>query len=176
MNGSGDGVESLIRDIHDFPTPGVVFKDLTPVLADPAGLREAIDTMVALAPEDIDMVAGVESRGFWFAPSVALALGCGFVAMRKPAKLPGPVLRRPVTLEYGEDELAVHTGQIPAGSRVLIVDDVLATGGTLMGAADLVQDAGASVAGTLLFLEITALGGRTALEARGIDVRTAIRA
>lgn len=164
----------LIRDIEDFPAPGVVFKDLTPLLADPIGLRCAVAAMVDLAPEGVEMVAGVEARGFWFAPAVALALGCGFVAIRKPAKLPGPTLRRSVSLEYGQDELAVHQGQIPAGSGVLIIDDVLATGGTLVGAADLIADAGARVLAAAVYLEINALGGRQKLSDHGLDVRAAV--
>lgn len=166
--------EALIRDIHDFPQPGVVFKDITPLLADPAGLKAATEQMVALVPEPIDLIAGVEARGFWFAPSMALALGCGFVAIRKPAKLPGPVLRRPVSLEYGEDELAVHVGQIPAGARVLVVDDVLATGGTLLGASQLVADAGGELVTSLVYLEIGGLGGRAALTEAGLEVRAVV--
>lgn len=168
--------ESLIRDIPDFPKPGVLFKDLTPLLADPQGLRRAIDDMVALAPDGVDVVAGIESRGFWFAPAMAVRLGVGFVAIRKPAKLPGPVLRRRVSLEYGEDELAVHTGQIPVGARVLVVDDVLATGGTLRGVAGLVADAGARVAAAVVYLELPALGGRSALGELGVEVRSVVRA
>lgn len=168
--------EALIRDVPDFPTPGVLYKDLTPVLADPQGLRSAIDAMVDAAPSEVDVVAGIESRGFWFAPSVALALGCGFVAVRKPKKLPGPVLKRKVVLEYGKDELAVHTGQIAPGSRVLLVDDVLATGGTLAGAAGLVEDCDAEVAAALVYLELTSLPGRKTLENLGLDVRTVLTA
>ena len=166
--------EALIRDIPDFPQPGVVFKDITPLLADPAGLKAATEQMIAQVPGPIDLIAGVEARGFWFAPSMALALGCGFVAIRKPAKLPGPTLRRSVSLEYGEDELAVHVGQISAGARVLVVDDVLATGGTLLGAAQLVADTGAELVASVVYLEIGALGGRDVLTRAGVDVRAVV--
>ena len=124
-------VSSLIADVPDWPKPGVVFKDITPLLASPEGFRQAVDAIVASAPEAIDVVVGMEARGFIFAAPVALALGAGFVPVRKPGKLPRPVLSESFDLEYGTATLTMHADALVTGARVLVVDDVLATGGTV---------------------------------------------
>ena len=119
-------ISSLIADVPDWPKPGVVFKDITPLLASPEGFRQAVDAIVASAPEAIDVVVGMEARGFIFAAPVALALGAGFVPVRKPGKLPRPVLSESFDLEYGTATLTMHADALVTGARVLVVDDVLA--------------------------------------------------
>lgn len=159
----------LIADVVDFPTPGVTFKDITPLLADPAALRSAIDGLVELAPTDIDVVVGMEARGFIVGAPVAVALGAGFVPVRKPGKLPRPTLSATFALEYGTDELLVHADAVGPGMRVLIVDDVLATGGTMGATAGLVRSLGADLAGVAVLLELSFLGGRRRLAEQGVD-------
>jgi adenine phosphoribosyltransferase len=124
-------VASLIRDVPDFPKPGVVYKDITPLLANHQGYQAAIDALVEAAPKGIDVVVGMEARGFVFAAPVALALGVGFVPVRKPGKLPMNVFSESFALEYGSDSLSVHQDAIQPHARVLVIDDVLATGGTV---------------------------------------------
>lgn len=153
--------EHLIRDVADFPTPGIVFKDIAPLLGSGSGLREAVQAMAApWRSQGVDIVAGIESRGFILGTGLALELGLGFVPLRKPGKLPGRVLGVDYALEYGSDRLEVQADGIAAGARVLLVDDVLATGGTLAAAARLLEGAGAAVAGGAVLVEIGALGGR----------------
>lgn len=154
----------LVRDVADFPLPGILFKDLTPVLADPAGfaalVAELTEAARATAP---DVVVAVEARGFLLGAPVALALGCGLAPVRKPGKLPAPTRSVAYALEYGEAELHLHSDALVPGARVLIVDDVLATGGTLGAAAELVRSGGGTIAGALVALEIAGLGGRERL-------------
>jgi len=166
---------SLILDVPDFPKPGVGFKDITPLLASPEGLASTIDQLVLAAPDSVDLVLGLESRGFIFAAPVAYGLEVGFVPVRKPGKLPRDVVSVRYDLEYGRDELAVHADAVAAGSRVLIVDDLLATGGTAAAAADLVSQVGAEVAGVLVVAELAFLNPRTRLAAHGLtDVRALV--
>lgn len=151
----------LIRDIHDFPRPGIVFKDITPVLADAGAFAAAIDALAApwrAAPPDA--VAGIESRGFILGAALAHALGCGFVPVRKPGKLPGRTLSQDYALEYGRDRLEIHADAVAPGARVLVLDDVLATGGTLRAATALVRRLGAQVCGADVLVELAALRGR----------------
>lgn len=151
----------LIRDIADFPKPGIVFKDITPMLADPDGFAWAIRRMAEpWRAAGIAAVAGVEARGFILAAAVAVELRAGFVPLRKPGKLPGERLGEDYALEYGHDRLEVHVDAVARGQRVLLVDDVLATGGTLAAAARLLGRAGAELAGAGVFIELNALGGR----------------
>ena len=157
----------LIADVPDFPKPGVLFKDISPLLADAAGFRELVDAMSGLAA-GVDVVAGVEARGFMLAAPVAYAAGKGFVPLRKAGKLPGPTLRESYALEYATAEIEVRPETVPAGTRVLLVDDVLATGGTLVAAADLLERCGAVVVGISVLLEIAALGGRARLQGRSL--------
>lgn len=163
-----DVLSGLIADVHDFPTPGVVFKDITPLLAHPDGLRLAIDGLVDLAPANVDIVVGMEARGFIVGAPVAVALGAGFVPVRKPGKLPRPTLSATFALEYGSDELVMHADALQPGLRVLIVDDVLATGGTVAATAGLVRSLGADLVGVAVLLELTFLGGRQRLAEAGL--------
>jgi len=167
-------IASLIRDVPDFPKPGVIFKDITPLLASPGGYEAAISELVATAPRDIDVVVGMEARGFIFAGPVALALGAGFVPVRKPGKLPGAVYSQTFALEYGTETLTMHRDAIKPGARVLVVDDVLATGGTIAATAGLLNQLGAQLVHVSVLMELTFLGGRAALATQGIDGCSAV--
>ena len=164
----------LIVDVPDFPKPGVVFKDITPLLASPAGFAAAASALAAAAPRDIDVVVGMEARGFIFAAPVALSIGAGFVPVRKPGKLPRPVASAAYELEYGSETLAVHADAIAPGARVLIVDDVLATGGTVAATADLIRGLGGELVHTLVLVELAFLGARGRLAAQGVHPLTAL--
>ena len=154
----------MVRDIPDWPQPGIVFRDITPLISDPAAFAQVIDTIVdEFVGERIARVLGVEARGFIFAAPVAYRLGAGFVPVRKPGKLPAEIEQEEYALEYGTDLLEIHRDGVAPGERVLIVDDVLATGGTASAAARLVERLGAEVAGLAFVVELTALGGRTKL-------------
>jgi adenine phosphoribosyltransferase len=165
---------SLVVDVPGFPRPGVVFKDVTPLLASAAGLAAAVDALVASAPAGVDVVVGLEARGFLFGPPVALALGVGFVPIRKPGKLPRESVEASYALEYGEETLALHVDAVGPGDRVLVVDDVLATGGTAVAAAGLVRRLGAEVVGVSVLLELAFLPGRALLAEHGLDVRAVL--
>lgn len=158
----------LIRDVPDFPTPGVLFKDITPLIASPGGLAKAVEALVRLSPTEVDTVLGVEARGFVFASPVALSLGAGFVPVRKPGKLPAEVLETKYDLEYGSESLAIHADALSPGDRVLLVDDVLATGGTIGAAAELIRSSGAELVGVTVLIELAYLGGRQRLAEQGI--------
>jgi len=168
-----DLVASLLLTVPDFPEPGILFRDLTPVLADGPALRAVVDDLVA-AGGPVDAVAGVEARGFLLAAAAAYASGVGTLAVRKAGKLPGEVLRESYDLEYGQAAIELHPGQLPAGSRVLLLDDVLATGGTLEAAARLLERAGYEVAGIGVVLEIAGLGGRARLAGRDVHAIIAL--
>lgn len=161
-----DRIAAGLRDVRDFPKPGILFKDITPMLADGPLLAD-IAAAIAEQHRDagFDVVAGVEARGFVVAAAVALASGTGFVPVRKAGKLPSTTVRRSYELEYGEATIEVHADAFATHRRVLLVDDVLATGGTLAAAADLVSDAGGELAGVSVILELAALGGRDRLGA-----------
>ena len=151
----------LIRDVPDFPKPGILFKDITPVLADPNGFAAAIESLATpWRDAPIDAVVAIEARGFIFGAPLARALGCGFVPVRKPGKLPGRVVSLTYALEYGHDTLEMRADALPAGASVLIVDDVLATGGTLDAARALVERLEARIVGASVLIELVALGGR----------------
>lgn len=167
-------IGSLILDVPDFPKPGVVFKDITPLLASPRGFQTSIDELVATAPGQIDVVVGMEARGFIFAAPVALALGAGFVPVRKPGKLPGEIISHSFELEYGHETLTIHRDAISPGARVLVVDDVLATGGTVGATAELLKEMGADLVHVSVVMELSFLGGRERLLERGIDNCTAL--
>ena len=162
---------SLIRDIPDFPKSGILFNDITPVLGDAAAFQEVIDRFVAQAQGlSPDLIVGVESRGFLFGTPIALALGIGFVPIRKVGKLPAETIQEEYALEYGTAAVEVHRDAIRPGQRVLIVDDLLATGGTAAAAAKLVEKLGGKVAGFDFLIELEFLAGRQALS--GYDVHS----
>lgn len=153
-------VRSRIRDIPDFPQVGVLFKDFTPLLADAAVFAAVVDDVAARYAGRADVVVGIEARGFVIGAAVAYRMGLGFVPVRKSGKLPGPLLREEYTLEYGEAVLEMHRDALRLGQRALIIDDVLATGGTVAATTRLVEGAGATVAAIDVVLELTSLGGR----------------
>ena len=158
-----------IRDVPDFPKPGIVFKDFTPLLADPAGLALAVEMMAnPYRGRGVEIVVGAESRGFIFGTAVAQSLSAGFVPIRKPGKLPGSVHGADYSLEYGQDRLEIHTDAITPGTRVLLVDDLLATGGTLRACGGLLRDkCRAEILGITVLIELAALGGNAGLDQFG---------
>jgi adenine phosphoribosyltransferase len=159
-----ENLKRLIRDIPDFPKPGILFRDITPVLLDPAGLAEAVEALAApVRGLGVNRIAAIESRGFLLGAPVAMALGVGLAIVRKPGKLPHDRHRVDYDLEYGSDALEMHVDALRAGDRAVIVDDVLATGGTAAAAGDLVRRSGAEVAGYSFLIELEALGGRKKL-------------
>lgn len=155
--------ESLIRTVPDYPEPGVLFRDITPLLADAEALRTTIDALIEPFAGRFDVVAGVEARGFLLAAAAAIAADTGLVPVRKAGKLPRPAAAVGYALEYGKAVIEVHD-DLPAGARVLLVDDVLATGGTLAAAHELFSAVGATVVGTAVLMELEALGGRAVVE------------
>ena len=164
-----DWLKGRIRDVPDFPTPGILFRDLTPLLGDPEALRFAVDTLADLyAGRRVDKVVGIEARGFILAAPVAYRLGAGLVPVRKPGKLPWRTESEQYVLEYGTDRLEIHGDALEPGDSVLIVDDVIATGGTARATARLVERLGGTVAGLVFVVELTFLAGREKLE--GYDV------
>jgi len=166
-------LESLIRAIPDFPIPGILFRDITPLLKDPAGFKGLIDLFVEGARDlKIDYVVGIEARGYMIGAPLAYALGAGFVPVRKPGKLPGTKFREEYALEYGTNALEIHDDAVGHGQRVLIVDDLLATGGTVAATLRLLKKLGADVVGVAVLIELAALNGRAALT--GVDVKSYI--
>ncbi len=162
-------LKSLIREVPDFPKPGINFYDITTLLKDPAGWRATIDALkVRYEGTAIDIVVGVEARGFFFAPAMAYALGAGFVPVRKPGKLPAETVTVEYALEYGTDRLQMHKDAIQTGQKVLIIDDVLATGGTAAAVAELVEKVGGTVLGLGFLVELDFLNGRKKLEGREV--------
>jgi adenine phosphoribosyltransferase len=159
----------LVRNVPDWPKPGIQFKDITPLLSDPAGLKQAIDDLAEpFRNSKVELVLGTEARGFLFAPAVALALGAGVVLARKPGKLPWKTLSESYALEYGTDALEVHQDAVKPGQKVLLVDDLLATGGTMLAAAKLVETLGGVVVGCAFLIELSFLPGRERLSPRPI--------
>jgi adenine phosphoribosyltransferase len=168
-----DHLKAKIREIPDFPKPGILFYDITTLLCDGKGFADTIDALAApYMGEDIDQVIGVESRGFILGAAVANALGCGFVPVRKPGKLPGATHKEAYSLEYGENALEIHQDACASQQRILIVDDVLATGGTARAAAKLVERVGGKVCGIATLIELDFLRGREKVE--GFDLFTLI--
>ena len=158
-------LKELIREVPNFPQDGILFKDITPLLKAPAGLSAAIQVMLEpFADSKVDFVVGIEARGFVFATPMALELGCGFVPVRKPGKLPAATLSRDYALEYGETSLEIHTDAIAPGQKVLVVDDVLATGGTLAATCQTLEELGAVVEGISVLVELSFLSGRRLLQ------------
>ena len=169
-----DDLKQLIREVPDFPKPGINFYDITTLLKHPEGFRRTIDALVAQFEGDkVDTVVGIEARGFIFAPAMAYRLGTGFVPARKPGKLPSQCASVSYDLEYGQDALQIHSDAVGAGHRVLIADDLLATGGTAAAVVKLVEQLGGEVVGLTFVVELEFLPGRRRLE--GYDVRSLIK-
>jgi adenine phosphoribosyltransferase len=167
-------LHARIRDIPDFPKPGIVFKDITPLLADAAAFDAAITAMADYARDlDVEVVIGAEARGFLLGPALARELGAGFVLARKPGKLPHETVRAEYLLEYGTDALELHSDAVAAGARVLVHDDLLATGGTAKALCDLVETLGGEVVGCAFLIELGFLDGRSRLD--GYDVHALLR-
>ena len=167
-----DSLTALVRTIPDFPKPGIQFRDITTLLADGPGLAELIDQMAKVAgPLDPDLIVELEARGFILGAALALKLGKGFVPVRKKGKLPGKTVGIDYVLEYGTDRLELHEGQVPQDARVLLVDDLLATGGTAQAAARLLREQGAQVLMALFAIDLPDLGGLAALEQDGVPSR-----
>jgi adenine phosphoribosyltransferase len=169
-----DDLKSLIREVPDFPKPGINFYDITTLLKHPQGLRRTVDALSAeFKGEKVDTIIGVEARGFIFAPAIAYHMGAGFVPVRKPRKLPAECVSVSYDLEYGQDTLEIHRDAVGQGHRVIIADDLLATGGTARAVIDLVEGLGGVVVGLVFVVELEFLPGREKLA--GHDVRSLIK-
>jgi adenine phosphoribosyltransferase len=170
MAPNGHWITELVRDIPDYPTPGVIFRDITPLLGDAEGFSKAITELVErFADVQVDRVLGMEARGFIIAAPVAYRLGAGFIPVRKAGKLPWAVVREEYQLEYGRDKLEVHRDAIHPGERILVIDDVLATGGTAAATCKLVEALGGVVVGLGFLLELDDLGGRQRMQGRRVE-------
>ena len=170
-----DSLTGLIRTIPDFPKPGIQFRDVTTLLADGAGFAELVERLASVArPLDPDLIVGIEARGFILGAALAAALGKGFVPVRKAGKLPGRTVGIDYVLEYGTDRLELHEGQGPPDTRVILVDDLIATGGTALAAAQLLREQGASVLMALFAVDLPDLGGKALLEADGVAAQALI--
>ena len=169
-----DDLKKLIREVPDFPKPGINFYDITTLLKHPEGLRKTVDALAAqYEGAKIDTVVGIEARGFIFAPALAYHLGAGFVPVRKPKKLPAETVSISYDLEYGQDTLEIHRDAVAEGNRVIIADDLLATGGTAKAVCQLIEDLGGKIEGLVFVVELEFLPGRKKLE--GYDVRSLIK-
>lgn len=166
-------LRGLIRDVPDFPKPGIVFKDITPLLNHAQGLAEAVEAMAEPFRGKVDTVLGIESRGFIFGAPVAISLGVGLALVRKPGKLPYDTKAMTYDLEYGTDTLEIHTDAVPKGGRVVLIDDLLATGGTAAAAVDLVRELGAEIVGASFLIELGFLPGRAKVQP--VPVHSVIR-
>lgn len=163
-------LENYLRDVPDFPKPGILFKDITPLLANPQAMGESIRRMAAIDwKDDFDRVAGIESRGFLFGVPLALELGVGFTPIRKPGKLPWHTSSVEYSLEYGSDSLEIHQDGVAEGRGVIVVDDLLATGGTMAAACELIEGIGGRVVGCLVLVELGFLAGRERLDGRPLE-------
>ena len=167
---ANDDLKSLVRTIADFPKPGIQFRDITTLLLDPHGLSEAVARLAALHSEAIDLVAGIEARGFVFGAAVARELGCGLLLIRKDGKLPGATIGEDYALEYGTDRIVLHEDALVPGQRVLLIDDLIATGGTARAAVRLIRKAGGVVRAAAFVIDLPDLGGAEALRGDGVAV------
>ena len=165
-----DDIRRRIRTIPDFPKPGIQFRDITTLLLDPKGLALTVERIIDMVDGEVDLVAGIEARGFVFAPAVALALGAGVLLVRKDGKLPGATIAEDYALEYGSDRITIHADACAPGARVLLVDDLIATGGTARAAVRLLRKAGAVVEQAVFVIDLPDLGGADALRTDGISV------
>jgi adenine phosphoribosyltransferase len=165
---------ALIRDIPDYPKPGILFRDVSTLLLDGPGFRATIDRLAAMVAPDTELIAGIEARGFIVAAGLSYALGLGKLMLRKPGKLPGEKIGTDYALEYGTDRIEMHVGHVRPGQKVVLVDDLIATGGTAMAGVDLITQGGGNVRQALFIVDLPELGGAAKLEARGIEVRSLI--
>jgi len=166
-----EGIKAKIRTIPDYPKPGIMFRDITTLLNDPRGFRKTVDELVQpYAGIRIDKVAGIEARGFILGGAVAHQLSCGFIPVRKKGKLPFTTISQSYSLEYGTDQVEIHVDAVKAGDNVLLIDDLIATGGTAEAAIKLIRTAGGTVIGSSFIVDLPDLGGRKRLEAMGVDV------
>ncbi|WP_448663582.1 adenine phosphoribosyltransferase [Sphingomonas sp. CJ20] len=163
-----------IRTIPDFPKPGIQFRDITTLLLDPEGLRLSVEGMAAQVAGPVDLVAGIDARGFIFGAALAMKLGVGLLLIRKDGKLPGATIAEDYALEYGTDRIAIHADAVAPGARVLLVDDLIATGGTARAAVRLVHKAGAQVVQAAFVIDLPELGGADALRGDGVPVVTTL--
>jgi adenine phosphoribosyltransferase len=169
-------MQDLIRDVPDWPEPGIVFKDITPLLADPAGLALAVEHMAnPFRGTGVELVCGAESRGFIFGTALAQVLSAGFIPIRKPGKLPCETRSITYDLEYGQDTLEVHTDAVANHKKVLMVDDLLASGGTMKACCDLIEQIGGQVVGVTVLIELGFLNGREQLGPHGNDVHAVLK-
>ncbi|MGI8931495.1 MAG: adenine phosphoribosyltransferase [Sphingomicrobium sp.] len=166
---SADNLKALVRTIADFPKPGIQFRDVTTLLLDRIGLAGAVEALAASVDGPVDLVAAIEARGFALGGALAVRLDAGLLLIRKDGKLPGATIAEDYALEYGTDRLAMHIDACSPGARVLIVDDLIATGGTAMAAARLVRRAGGEIAGARFLIDLPDLGGAKALRAAGVE-------
>lgn len=165
-----DELKAYIREVPDFPKPGINFYDITTLLKDPVGLRRTMAAFIEhFGDQQVDQVIGIESRGFMFAPILAMEMGAGFVPVRKPGKLPAEVVSQTYDLEYGTDTVEMHADAVGPGTKVLIVDDVIATGGTAAATAQLVEQQGGELVGFAFVVELAFLGGREKLAPHRVD-------
>ena len=166
-------LENLIRKIPDYPKEGIIFRDITTLLENPAGFRRAVDELVQpFAGSRVNHVAGIEARGFILGGAVAYQLSVGFVAVRKQGKLPWQTISVEYELEYGRDEIEIHIDSISPGDRIVIIDDLIATGGTACAAVDLIREAGGEVVGASFVIDLPDLGGSRRLAEKGVEVRS----
>ena len=172
MTSAADELRALVRTIPDFPKPGIQFRDITTLLLDRRGLSATVDALASTVEGRVDLVAAIEARGFAIGGALAVKLGAGLLLIRKDGKLPGATIAEDYALEYGTDRLAMHVDACAPGARVLIVDDLLATGGTALAATRLVKRAGGVIAGARFIVDLPGLGGSKALAEAGIDVRS----
>ena len=166
---SADDFKALVRTIPDFPKPGIQFRDVTTLFLDRGGLAGAVDALAATVEGPVDLVAAIEARGFAIGGALAVKLGAGLLLVRKDGKLPGDTITEDYALEYGTDRLAMHVGACEPGSRVLIVDDLIATGGTALAAVRLVRRAGGEIVGARFLINLPELGGSRTLAEAGVD-------
>ena len=168
-------IKSLIRTIPDYPRAGILFRDITTLIADPAGFRAAVDGLAApFAARDVDCVAGIEARGFILGGAVACALGRGFIPIRKKGKLPSRTIGQEYSLEYGVDTIEIHADAIHEGARVLLVDDLVATGGTAEAAIQLIRRSGGKIIAAAFVIDLPDLGGSARIARRDVDVHTLV--
>lgn len=174
MTDANDDLRALIRTIPDFPKPGIEFRDVTTLLLDGEGLRQTVERMAAQVTGPIDLVAGIEARGFLFGAALAVKLGTGMLLVRKDGKLPGATIAEDYALEYGTDRIAIHADALAPGARVLLVDDLIATGGTARAAVRLIRKAGAEVVQAAFVVDLPDLGGADALRSDGLEVTSLV--